>query len=122
MSLSWDRPFWVICKGQCGHKTLGLGPGLGGWVEVGRFSREDAFSSFPQANSWEDPIPPKRGFLKLCWPASLVVSVPPSHHSLEVHYRTNVYLCMCIKQTVFNISEFKKKSKLYSRLFDHLKI
>lgn len=77
-----------------------------------------------QANSWKDPIPPQRGFLKWWWwPASLVVSVPSSYDSLEVHCRTNVYSHMPISKLYSVFSEFKKIkwSKLYSRVFDFLK-
>ena len=37
--------------------NAGAGTGLGIGVKVGRFSREDAFSSSPQANSWKIPFP-----------------------------------------------------------------
>lgn len=71
---------------------------VGLWDRTWQVFHRGCFQLSPQANSQEDPISLKRGFLKWCWPASLVVSVPPSCPSLEVPYRTNVCLRMCISK------------------------
>ena len=87
------------------------------WDRVGLWDRtwlvfqRGCFQLSPQANSWKDAIPPKTGSLKWCWPASLVVSVPPSCHSLEVPYRTNVCLCMCISKLYSMFLSLKKERK-----------
>lgn len=103
MSLSWYRPFWVICRGQCGARNAGAGNWLRVVVEVG----EDASSSSPQENIWKDPFPPKRGFLKWWWPGSVVVSVPPSHDS-----RINVHCRMSVSKSYSMFLSLKKKVKL----------
>lgn len=60
--LSWDQPFGSSTEGNVGHEQWGQGR-VGIAIKVGRFSREDAFSSSLRQTVGRIPFPQREDSL-----------------------------------------------------------